>query len=318
MAISLTKLVIPQTIDISSPNAKADFSAAVSGNDGMSSFQIMFDKPLFLTENSAEYGVVDGKMQVLGYYSEDFYKSLFFDSTKPKMTIATLAKQKTDIWNDFTPNTAEETRYIDPLTPNGTYKIEFIRFVDLKGNEGYYTSTDLEKMGIKTSIEVVGGSSFAKNSDGSYIINGSATKDNMNGTYLNDSLNGAEGDDRITGGFGFDTLTGGKGADRFIYSNVKDAPVSRLGIETITDFSSKERDKIDLSKIDANDSLKGDQAFSKPVVGANFSGLFKKAGELFFDSTTSVLYGNVNADSAPDFAIKLNGVTTISASDIIL
>jgi|GEM_PF-2287436 len=137
-------------------------------------------------------------------------------------------------------------------------------------------------------------------------------------TSGNDVLTGTASADTLNGGLGFDELTGGKGADKFVFTDIKDAPLSHSKIEVITDFSHKEKDKIDLSKIDADTGKAKDQAFSKPEMGAEFSGVFTKAGQLFFDTTDQILYGNVNADATADFAIQLNGVTNLVAADFIL
>ena len=137
-------------------------------------------------------------------------------------------------------------------------------------------------------------------------------------TSGNDVLTGTASADTLNGGLGFDELTGGKGADKFVFTDIKDAPLSHSKIEVITDFSHKEKDKIDLSKIDADTGKAKDQAFSKPEMAAEFSGVFTKAGQLFFDTTDQILYGNVNADATADFAIQLNGVTNLVAADFIL
>ena len=138
------------------------------------------------------------------------------------------------------------------------------------------------------------------------------------GTYKSENLVGSDGNDTIIGGLGFDTLTGGKGADKFVFNSIKDAPIAHSKIETITDFSHDDGDKIDLSGIDANTSIAKDQAFSAPVIGSEFSGTFTKAGQLFFDTTDQILYGCVNNDGVASFAIQLSGVTNLVASDFIL
>jgi|GEM_PF-677591 len=149
-------------------------------------------------------------------------------------------------------------------------------------------------------------------------LEGLAGKDVLIGKAGNDTLNGGDDDDSLTGDAGFDVLIGGKGADVFIFTNIKDALVSRSGIDVITDFNSKEGDKIDLSKIDADATKSRDQAFSKPTVGEKFSGIFVNIGDLFFETSTEILYGNVNKDGAADFAIQLNGVTSLAAGDVVL
>ncbi len=141
---------------------------------------------------------------------------------------------------------------------------------------------------------------------------------NTKPTTGNDTLVGTAKNDTLNGGLGFDELTGGKGTDKFVFSDIKDAPLSHSKIEVITDFSHSEKDKIDLSAIDANTSIAKDQAFSVPVIGSEFSGIFTKAGQLFFDTTDHILYGNVNADATADFSIQLNGVTNLVAADFIL
>ena len=140
----------------------------------------------------------------------------------------------------------------------------------------------------------------------------------LTGTTKADKLLGLDGNDTLIGGLGTDTLTGGKGADIFKFNNVKDSGITATTRDTITDFKHSESDKIDLSGIDADTSKAKDQAFSKPAIGAEFSGDFAKAGQLFFEISTHILYGNVNKDGAADFAIQLNGVTSLVAGDFIL
>lgn len=154
------------------------------------------------------------------------------------------------------------------------------------------------------------------------VLSGLGGNDTLLGKAGNDTLNGGDGSDSLTGGFDFDVLTGGKGADKFIFTDIKDAPISKLGIEVITDFNHAEKDKIILSTIDADTTKSGNQAFSNPVNGTTspelLIKLFTKAGQLFFDTTSHILYGNVNQDSAADFAIQLNGVNNLVASDFVL
>ncbi len=145
-----------------------------------------------------------------------------------------------------------------------------------------------------------------------------STNQKLVGTTKSDTLVGGDGSDTLTGGLGFDTLTGGKGADKFVFTSIKDAPIAHSKIETITDFSHSDGDKINLSAIDANTSIAKDQAFSAPVIGSEFSGIFTKAGQLFFDTTDQILYGSVNNDGAASFAIQFNAVSSLVASDFVL
>ena len=143
----------------------------------------------------------------------------------------------------------------------------------------------------------------------------------LSGGYGSDTLNGGDGADILIGGPGNDMLTGGAGNDIFKF-NLLDGP------DTISGFVTG--DKIDLSDIDANTFLAGDQKFSfidnsasgMSGSGSTFSGV---AGELLLYQTTSgfdsygsfygyQLAGDVDGDLVADFAIgltdNLNGFNT--------
>ena len=79
----------------------------------------------------------------------------------------------------------------------------------------------------------------------------------INGGGGNDTIIGTVGDDRIGGG-GADVLTGNGGADTFVFPTQFQS--SALFSDTITDMGAD--DTIDLSSIDANSGLAGDQAFA--------------------------------------------------------
>jgi serralysin len=75
-----------------------------------------------------------------------------------------------------------------------------------------------------------------------------------------DRLNGGAGNDTIDGGSGKDTLTGGTGFDRFDFNSVTESLPGTVSRDLITDFSHGV-DRIDLSSIDANSTIAGNQAF---------------------------------------------------------
>lgn len=83
-----------------------------------------------------------------------------------------------------------------------------------------------------------------------------------------DTLNGGDGNDVFNGGSGADTYFGGSGADDFGYFSVSDSPVG--GMDKITDFNRTQGDRINLSPIDADLTLPGDQAFT---VGTYVNGI---------------------------------------------
>ncbi len=154
--------------------------------------------------------------------------------------------------------------------------------------------------------------------DDANIINGNANANNLVGTAGNDIINGLAGNDTIGGGAGNDSLTGGAGSDRltggagndtFIYTATNESPVG-ITHDTIVDFTTL-LDKIDVTAIDANTGVGGNQAFTF-IGAAAFSALGQAryaGGLLQFNNT-----GNNNAD----MEIALTGNPTLVAGDILL
>jgi Ca2+-binding RTX toxin-like protein len=122
-------------------------------------------------------------------------------------------------------------------------------------------------------------------------------------------LDGGAGNDILSGGQGTDSLTGGDGSDRFVFNTLSDLGIGSAR-DTISDFSSLQGDKLDLSKIDANLLTTFGDTFS--FIDSND---FTAAGQLRF--VDQVLYGNVNGDLGADFEIQLVGVNTLTANDMI-
>ncbi len=143
------------------------------------------------------------------------------------------------------------------------------------------------------------------------FLTGTDSSDKISGAAGNDTLTGATGNDTLNGGAGKDLLVGGKGADIFVF--IIDNNNSR---DTISDFSHQDGDKIDLSIIDANEKLAGDQAFA--FIGNAAFSKTNAAGQLRFDVTSKILYGSTDADIAPEFSIQFNGVSSLIASDFVL
>ena len=140
------------------------------------------------------------------------------------------------------------------------------------------------------------------------VITGTSGDDFIMGLRGNDKLSGNDGADVIIGGAGRDTLSGGAGDDHFVFSSITGSKIAAPDL--IQDFQSG--DVIDLSQIDANTGLSGDQAFK--WIGSNsFS---DQAGELrtYFDGTNTIVEANVDGDASADFQILVNG----SAVDFLL
>lgn len=88
------------------------------------------------------------------------------------------------------------------------------------------------------------------------------------------------------------------------------------GQDTITDFNQKQKDKIDLSGIDADSSTTGNQVFLFKGTEA-FSGA---KGELRYEklATGTYIYADVNGDKIADLAIHLSSSVKLVAGDFVL
>ena len=152
-----------------------------------------------------------------------------------------------------------------------------------------------------------------------------------------DFLRGFGGDDMLLGWSGADILIGDGGADLLYLGRsgpdvqVDSAPdvAKYIRISDSTDENMDEifnfqniaaggagYDKIDLSSIDANPSLAGDQAF-KFVGSAGFSSPGGEVRLAQFDGATLVMVDN-DGDSTAEMVILIHGSTGLVAGDFIL
>ena len=204
-------------------------------------------------------------------------------------------------------------------------------------NQGIKTLTSIEAVDFHGSLHadtVTGGSArdFLFGSDGDDMLNGLGGDDLLFGQVGNDRLNGGDGsdrlegedgNDRLTGGGGGDALTGGAGADTFAFTLLSDSASGEPDL--IMDFAGKgkpgrapsgERDKIDLSAIDANVERAGDQPFK---LVQEFTGRAGQAYSSYDEGTdTTSLFLDVNGDEVADMTIQLLGQINLTRGDFIL
>jgi Ca2+-binding RTX toxin-like protein len=130
-------------------------------------------------------------------------------------------------------------------------------------------------------------------------------------SYLHGLLDGGAGNDVLIGSAGADTLTGGAGSDIFTFSALSELGLGSGLRDVITDFVVG-TDKIDLSGIDANLALAGDQAFS---LVSSFS---TTAGEVSYSG--GVIYLNTDNDTAAEYEIQLTGSVpaSLTAASFVL
>jgi Ca2+-binding RTX toxin-like protein len=150
--------------------------------------------------------------------------------------------------------------------------------------------------------------------DGDDQLWGDSGDDILDGGAGDDYLFGLAGDDVLIGGLGRDELSGNQGADRFVLDDITESAAQYP--DQLLDFSAYERDKIDVSGIDANSQSPQDEAFAF-IEDDPFSG---SAGELRFSASegATYLYGDVNGDAEADFGLELLGVSSLSVDDLIL
>jgi serralysin len=149
---------------------------------------------------------------------------------------------------------------------------------------------------------------------GADFINGGGGNDSIDGGTSKDFIDGGSGADKISGGEGNDDLTGGSGADTFQFFFLKDVGVGASGRDSISDLE-KGADKIDVSVLDANAALAGNQAFS--FIGTS---QFSNEGQVraFATNFGQLIQFNTTGDSVAEFEIFVETPLSISASDFFL
>ncbi len=151
---------------------------------------------------------------------------------------------------------------------------------------------------------------------------GAAGNDQITGNHRYNFLKGGAGSDLLDGGTGRDILEGGLGRDQirggadsdrdaFVFTSVKDSAVGSSR-DVVSQFT-RGIDDVDLSAIDANIHMSGNQAFS-------FAGATAKAYSVW----SSVVDGNqmvradINGDRVADMEIRVDGSASLAAWDFVL
>ena len=173
--------------------------------------------------------------------------------------------------------------------------------IDLAGGFAQTGASRTERL---VSIENATGTSVGD------TILGTNGGNTLNGRGDNDIVAGFGGNDKIIGGGGRDELHGGAGADIFDFNARSDSVVGE-NRDVIVDFNRAERDRVDLSTIDANSLAGGNQAF-RFIGEAGFTG---SAGELRVSG--GIISGDVDGNGTADFEIQIN-ISTMTSGDFIL
>jgi len=122
---------------------------------------------------------------------------------------------------------------------------------------------------------------------------------------------GGAGTDRVNDGAGADLIFGGGDADTFVYTATNHSTTATR--DRINDFRMIS-DMFDLSGIDANTLVAGNQAFS--LIGTAFTA----AGQLRVvgNGADTFVLGDVDGDGMVDLNIQVAGVVALGAGDFVL
>jgi Ca2+-binding RTX toxin-like protein len=169
-----------------------------------------------------------------------------------------------------------------------------------------------------------------------YDGNGGRVKGWIWGDAGNDTLSGGASADLIYGGVGNDSITGrgsrddlwgddtatlavNAGRDTFDFNAISESGTTSSTRDIIRDFNNGD-DRIDLSTIDANTTVGGNQAFTVLTKGTATSAVGTgKIGWYWIDSSNNandrtIISINNDADAAADMTIELVGLKNLSRS----
>lgn len=142
---------------------------------------------------------------------------------------------------------------------------------------------------------------------------GNALDNLLAGNSGNNALSAGAGDDTLLGSAGKDSLKGGLGSDVFLYRRFVESGPLAAQRDEILDF--RPGDRLDVSHIDANDHLAGNQRFRFDADGSFSLGEIRQTlagGDLLVEF-------NIQADVAAEMSLLLRGVSTfLNAGDILL
>lgn len=183
----------------------------------------------------------------------------------------------------------------------------------LAGGTGYDT-LDFSLASARIAMSLLKGGTAGDAAGDRYLgfeeVIGSAFDDEIGGANLAETLFGGDGDDILWGASGYDTLTGGAGSDVFDFNTATEIGKAVRARDVITDFDAAE-DRIDLSGIDANTRVTGNQDFALlGGSGARFTaaGQIRVRHETTATGETTIVEGNVDTNLTADFQIEIRGI----------
>jgi len=172
------------------------------------------------------------------------------------------------------------------------------------------------------SFDLTGFADVFRGDDADNTVISRAGDDQLFGGAGNDRLVAGTGNDMLSGGLGADALAGEQGSDTFKYFAVEESSGAVVNgvkqVDNITDFTQGE-DKIDLSAIDANGALPGDQAFTFLDDPNGHTGDWTGLVWSVTDGRgTTTIFVSTDADADPEMQIFTPHAIAFHASDFIL
>lgn len=147
---------------------------------------------------------------------------------------------------------------------------------------------------------------------------GNAGDNALAGGLGSDTLSGGAGADILTGGAGTDSLSGGTGSDVFVFNATNELGATTAAADVIADFTVT--DSINLSAIDANSAVAGDQAFTwvsggtftaaAGTAAASHTGFSAAGGQLY--AAGGYLYIDTDTDVQAEYVIRVVGISATS------
>jgi Ca2+-binding RTX toxin-like protein len=185
-----------------------------------------------------------------------------------------------------------------------------------EGSDSVYSSASY-RLGANVETLTLTGTAnlFAYANELDNALTGNAGANKLYGMAGNDTIKGGAGNDWIEGGAGKDMLYGGAGSDSFVFHDGDFGGATAATADRVMDFTQGE-DVIRLNYVDANTGLDGNQAFH--FIGTSaFDGT---AGELRYAEISGSTYvsGDTNGDGTADFMIRVDGLHSLTSSDLIL
>jgi serralysin len=153
------------------------------------------------------------------------------------------------------------------------------------------------------------------------VIYGYNGNDSLYGGAGNDDLYGGLGDDDILGGDGNDNLTGDGGADWFFFLTT---PNETTNTDTITDFTSTDRDKLVFSKsvfTGLSGAASGYLSSNAFWSGAGIKTAHDPDDRFIYDTTTGALYYDADGNASGSAAVlvaMLGATTPLAYNDLII